>query len=102
MPRSSCSECRGKPPKNKAIEVHASIGGLCQSRNHGNAIRELARLICGVALASNRQYMLARSTAWLVISMFGELFDDTSETKLLLKLPTYAVPSWAAMLKVGG
>ena len=65
------------------------IGRLAQRRNHDDAIRQSVRLICGVALA-NRQYMPARSTAGLVISMCGELFSDRNETKVLLGLLTEA------------
>ncbi|KAJ5280784.1 hypothetical protein N7478_006156 [Penicillium angulare] len=62
---------------------------LGQGRNHDDAIRESVRLICGVALA-NRQYMPARSTAGLAISMCGELFHDPIETGVLLELLTDA------------
>jgi len=65
------------------------IGRLSQGRNHDEDIRESVRLICGVALA-NRQFMPARSTAGLVISMCGELFHDPSETRVLLELLTDA------------
>ncbi|KAL3450523.1 hypothetical protein BJX65DRAFT_305360 [Aspergillus insuetus] len=76
------------------ILLLASDPGACQmligrrtrmGRNHDAAIRECVLDICGVAV-SNNQYMPARLTAGLVISMCGELFHKPQETRSLFAI----------------
>ncbi|OGM49456.1 hypothetical protein ABOM_001642, partial [Aspergillus bombycis] len=48
-------------------------------------IRDSVRVICGVSM-SNPEFVPAGIAAGLVIAVIGELFDDPTETKILLDL----------------
>ncbi|PWY94045.1 hypothetical protein BO94DRAFT_317753 [Aspergillus sclerotioniger CBS 115572] len=54
-------------------------------QSNDESIRSSVRVICGISM-SNPEFMIARIGAALVIAICGELFDDPTETQILIEL----------------